>query len=146
MKHCTFWGETADDEQLVAAIIAGLKTATCEPKVWAEDPDNDEELAAVGEQVAVMSKRGRHLCTIEIAESCEVKFGEVDDRLVRGEGCRDLDHFAEAHRTAWGKDLKREGRPLSDDTVLSAQNSRLVSGQPAGETLIAAPAGEGLGR
>lgn len=141
MKHCTFWGESADDEHLAAAIIAGLKTATCEPKIWAEDPDSDEELAEPGEQVAVMSKRGRHLCTIEITESYEVAFGQVEDKLVAGETCRDLAHFKEAHRKAWGKDLKREGHPLADDTVLVAQHFRLVSVEPAGRTLIGAVAG-----
>jgi uncharacterized protein YhfF len=141
VKHCTFWGETADDEHLVAAIIAGFKTATCEPKIWAEDPDSDEEPAEVGEQVAVLSKRGRHLCTIEITESYEVAFGQVEAKLIAGEACRDLAQFKEAHRKAWGKDLKRDGHPLTDDTVLIAQHFRLVSVEPAGRTLIgAAPA------
>ena len=138
MKHCTFWGETADDEHLVAAIIAGLKTATSEPKIWAEDPDNDEAPAEPGEQVAVLSKRGRHLCTIEVTDSYEVVFGRADERLIRGEACRDLAHFKEAHRKAWGKDLKREGHPLTDDTVLVAQHFRLVSVEPAGRNLIGA--------
>ncbi len=146
MKHCTFWGETADDERLVAAIIAGLKTATCEPKIWAEDPDNDEEPAEPGEQVAVMSKRGRHLCTIEITEKYEVPFGQADEKLVKGEACRDLAHFKEAHRKAWGKDLKREGHPLTDETVLVAQHFRLVSVEPAGRTLIGAPPVDAPGR
>lgn len=142
MKHCTFWGETADDEHLVAAIIAGLKTATCEPKIWAEDPDSDEELAEVGEQVAVLSKRGRHLCTIEITESYEVAFGQVEAKLISGETCRDLAQFREAHRKAWGKDLKREGHPLTDDTVLIAQHFRLVSVEPTGRVLIGAVPGD----
>lgn len=146
MKHCTFWGETADDERLVAAIIAGLKTATCEPKIWAEDPDSDEEPAEPGEQVAVMSKRGRHLCTIEITETYEVPFGQADEKLVKGEACRDLAQFKEAHRKAWGKDLKREGHPLTDETVLVAQHFRLVSVEPAGRTLIGAPAVDAPGR
>ena len=138
MKHCTFWGETADDEHLVAEIVAGMKTATSEPKAWAEDPDNDEVLAAVGERVAVLSKRGRHLCTIEITESYEVPFGQVEEKLITGEACRDLAHFKEAHRKAWGKDLKKEGRPLTDETILIAQHFRLVSVEPAGRTLIGA--------
>lgn len=138
MKHCTFWGEDADDEHLVAAIIAGLKTATCEPKTWVEDPDNDEEPAEAGEQVAVLSKRGRHLCTIEITETYEIAFGQADERLIRGEACRDLAHFKETHRKAWGKDLKREGHPLTDETILVVQHFRLVSAEPAGRTLIAA--------
>lgn len=143
MKHCTFWGENADDERLVAAIIAGLKTATCEPKIWAEDPDSDEQPAEVGEQVAVLSKRGRHLCTIEITEKYEVAFGQADDKLITGETFRDLAHFKEAHRKAWGKDLKREGHPLTDDTVLVVDHFRLVSVEPAGQTLIGAmPAAE----
>jgi uncharacterized protein YhfF len=147
VKHCTFWGETADDERLVAAIIAGLKTATCEPKVWAEDPDNDEEPALVGEQVAVMSKRGRHLCTIEITDKYEAAFGQADAKLIRGENCRDLAHFKEAHRKAWDKDLKREGHPLTDDTILVVEHFRLVSVEPAGQTLIGAvPAEEGPAR
>lgn len=143
MKHCTFWGENADDEHLVAEIVAGMKTATSEPKAWAEDPDNDEVLAEVGERVAVLSKRGRHLCTIEITESYEVPFGQVEDKLIAGEACRDLAHFREAHRKAWGKDLKKEGRPLTDETILIAQHFRLVSVEPAGRTLIGAVPEEG---
>lgn len=146
MKHRTFWGEHADDERLVAAIVAGRKTATCEPKIWAEDPDSDEELAAVGERVMVLSKRGRHLCTIEITESYEVPFGRVEDKLVRSEDHADLTRFREVHRKAWSRDLKREGHPLTDDTVLLAQHFRLVSVEPAGRTLIAAAAEEERGR
>src|SRR5690606_13273852 len=143
LKHRTFWGENADDERLVAEIVAGRKTATCEPKAWAEDPDSDEELAAAGEQVRVLSKRGRHLCTIEITDSYEVAFGKVEEKLIRGAGDPDLAHFADSHRKAWARDLKREGHPLTDGTVLLAQHFRLVSVEPAGRTLIAAlPADE----
>ena len=94
-----------------------------------------------------MSKRGRHLCTIEITERYEVAFGQADERLIRGEACRDLAHFKETHRKAWGKDLKREGHPLTDDTLLVAQHFRLLSVEPAGRALIgAAPADDATER
>lgn len=124
MKRTTFWGRDENDERLVEQIIAGIKTATCTPRCWYDaSPD---EIIEVGELVEVYSKKGAHMCTIQIVDKYELPFGQIDERTVKGENNTSYEEFRRDHIFSWEEDLKKDGYELNDNTMIVVEHFRLV--------------------
>ena len=87
-------GDDGIGEMLIQQIIAGIKTATCTPKVSFEPNELRTTYASVGKMLTVIDKRGTPRCNIRMLNVCETTFGNPDPRLVVGEGDGDdVDKF-----------------------------------------------------
>lgn len=102
-KRTQFWGAHPDDDSLVHEILAGHKTATvCKAdEYYTATGEFDDGCMEVGDLIDVYDLRGRHRCVIRITEVYPVTFGEVPEKLWRGEGCTSAEHFREIHRACW---------------------------------------------
>ena len=102
-KRMQFWGANDDDDHLVREVLRGEKTATvCKADTYAlPEGAYDTGDWQVGDLVDVYDLHGVRRCVIEITEVTNVRFGDVPERLWRGEACRDAEHFREAHRLCW---------------------------------------------
>ncbi len=124
MKRFTFWLESASvDEELIGQVFAGAKTATARPSyswgVPAHEFDSAKIVAGDLDEFYDLGQRLRgHLRMTEIY-SCS--FGDIPERLWRGEACRDAEDFRDAHRRGWPH------VSLSDDTALMALHFELAS-------------------
>jgi len=122
-KRTQFWGAHPDDDHLIVEIIAGAKTATvCQADEYllpmGEFDDGDMQ---VGDLVDVFDNRGRHRCIIRVTEVYPVLFGDIPEKLWRGECCRSAEHFREAHRKSW------PDFDLDDEFELMATHFQFVS-------------------
>lgn len=79
-------------DRLVAAVLAGTKTATS--SLLAEWEHEDEPLPAAGDQETVIDSAGNPVATIEITACVVTELSEVDDAVAVAEG--------EAYTTAAG--------------------------------------------
>ncbi len=122
VKKTQFWGENEDDDRLVVQILEGRKTATCTPKMWWRPEDRHP----LGTLLAVHDLRDRYRCTIRINKVYETRFGDVDERVIRGECCRDREHFEAEHVRAWAAPMAREGVTLDADTPIVVEHFELV--------------------
>ena len=122
LKRMQFWGEDEDDDHLVREILDGLKTATvCKADEYhLPEGDYDDGGWEVGELVEVFDLRGNLRCRIRITEVYRVRFGDVPEKLWRGEACRDVEHFRAAHRHCW------PDYDLTDDFEMMATHFELV--------------------
>ena len=121
LKRTQFWGASADDDFLVREIIDGLKTATvCKADEYFTDmgPYDDGGMA-VGDLVEVYDLRERLRCTIRVTEVYPVRFGNIPEKLWRGEVCDSAEHFREVHRRCW------PDYDLTDDFEMIATHFRL---------------------
>lgn len=121
-KRTQFWGQDADDDHLIMEILAGRKTATVSPADENDLAVNefDDGGMAAGDLVDVYDLRGRPRCAIRVTDVYPVKFGDIPEKLWRGEGCASAEDFQAAHRRAWPQ------RNLTDDFVLIATHFELV--------------------
>ncbi len=122
LRRTQFWGENDDDDSLVVEILQGLKTATaCKAATYNEaEGEYDDGGGEVGELVDVYDLKERLRCRIRITEVYPFLFGNIPEKLWRGEVCRDAQHFQDAHRHCWPEyDLK-------DDFELMATHFELV--------------------
>jgi len=103
LKRMQFWGENENDDSLVVEILEGKKTATvCKADEYYEsEGDYDDGGWEVGDLVEVYDLQERLRCRIRITEVYPVKFGDIPEKLWRGEACRSVEHFQEAHRHCW---------------------------------------------
>lgn len=110
-RRTQFWGADPDDDHLVREVVAGRKTATASPEDEYAVPagEFDDGDMRVGESVEVYDLRGRLRCTIRITEVYPVAFGDIPEKLWRGEGCESAEEFREEHRRAWPHRLLDEG-------------------------------------
>jgi uncharacterized protein YhfF len=79
-------------DQLVAAVLAGKKTATS--SLLAEWERDHEPLPTVGERQTVIDSAGQPVATIEMTACIVTRLSEVDDEIAVAEG--------EAYTTAAG--------------------------------------------
>lgn len=122
-KRTQFWGADPDDDRLVLEILSGHKTATvCKAdEYYAAMGEFDDGGMEVGDLIDVFDLRGRLRCVIRVTEVYPVRFGEIPEKLWRGECCKDADHFREAHRRCWPH------YALTDDFEMIATHFELVS-------------------
>jgi uncharacterized protein YhfF len=118
-------------ERLVAAILAGEKTATA--SLALEYELEGERLPRVGDRSALVDSSGRRLAVLETTEVRLLRPDEVDAVFARdeGEGFESAADWREAHRRFWESGPYRAavGRPdlvLTDDLVVVAERFRVV--------------------
>jgi len=71
-------------DRLVAAVLAGRKTATS--SLLAEWEWENEPLPIVGEEQTVIDSAGTSVATIEITDCSVIELGAVDDTVALAEG------------------------------------------------------------
>lgn len=118
-------------ERLVAAILAGRKTATA--SLLEEHRRESEELPAAGERSAVVDSAGRPVAVIETVEVRLVRMADVDDAFAadEGEGFADAADWRRGHERFWSSAefVAAVGEPpieLDDDTLVVCERFRVV--------------------
>jgi uncharacterized protein YhfF len=121
-KRMQFWGEHENDDSLIVEILAGKKTATvCRAdKYYEAEGEFDDGGWGTGDLVDVYDLKGQLRCRIRVTEVYPVRFGKIPEKLWRGEACRSVEHFQEAHRYCWPQ------YDLTDDFELMATHFELV--------------------
>jgi uncharacterized protein YhfF len=122
LKRMQFGGEDLNDDHLVVEIIEGKKTATVSKADEYNQPEGefDDGGWEPGDLVEVYDLKQRLRCLIRITEVYKVTFGNIPEKLWRGEACRSAEHFREAHRHCWPH------YDLTDDFELMATHFELV--------------------
>jgi uncharacterized protein YhfF len=113
-------------DRLVAAVLAGAKTATT--SLLAEWEHEKEALPTVGEQQTVIDSAGKPIATIEITACAVTELGAVDDAvaLAEGEDYRTTAAWRAEHERFWREEVLPEwdgGTPpaISDSTRVVVQ-------------------------
>lgn len=121
-KRMQFWGENENDDSLVVEILEGKKTATvCNAvKYYEAEGEFDDGGWEIGDLVDVYDLQQQLRCRIRITEVYSVLFGEIPEKLWRGEACRSAKHFQEVHRSCW------PDYNLTDDFELMATHFELI--------------------
>lgn len=122
LKRIQFWGENENDDSLVLEIMEGKKTATvCKADEFFEsDGEFDDGGLAVGDVIDVFDLNKQLRCRIRIIEIYPVLFGNIPEKLWKGEVCQDAEHFQKAHRRCWPE------YELNDDFEMIATHFKLV--------------------
>jgi uncharacterized protein YhfF len=118
-------------DRLVAAVLAGRKTATC--GLHEECARRGEDLPRVGDRAEVLDSAGRTVATIETTSVEVVPLGRVDAAFARdeGEGFEDLAAWRAAHERFFRSPEMTAalGPPpvaIGDATLLVCERFRLV--------------------
>lgn len=122
-------GELRD--RLVAAILAGEKTATT--GLLREWELEDEPLPTPGERFLVVDSDDRPVAVIETVQAYVLPLGAADDALAHdeGEGFRCVADWRAAHERFWREEVlpalpAGHGITLADDEPLVVERFRLV--------------------
>lgn len=121
-KRTQFWGAHPDDDSLILEILSGQKTATvCKAdEYYAATGEFDDGCMEVGDLIDVFDLRGRLRCVIRVTEVYPVRFGDIPEKLWRGECCASADDFRDVHRRCWPQ------YALTDDFEMIATHFELV--------------------
>ena len=124
-KRTQFWGAHEGDDSLVVEILSGHKTATvCKAdEYYTATSEFDDGCMEVGDPVDVFDLKGRARCSIRITDVYPVRFGNIPEKLWRGECCTSAEHFRDVHRKCWPQ------YSLTDDFEMIATHFELVSPQ-----------------
>lgn len=98
-----FWGKDENDDGLILEIIEGKKTATATSadKYYLPEGEYDDGGWEAGDIVDVYDLKKQLRCVIRITEVYPITFGEIPDKLWRGEACNSKKHFQDIHRECW---------------------------------------------
>jgi uncharacterized protein YhfF len=121
-KRTQFWGAHEDDDSLVLEILSGHKSATvCKAdEYYTATSEFDDGCMEVGDFVDVFDLKGRPRCVIRVTEVYPVRFGDIPEKLWRGECCTSAEHFRDIHRKCWPH------YSLTDDFEMIATHFQLV--------------------
>jgi uncharacterized protein YhfF len=121
-KRMQFWGAEENDDSLVLEIIRGEKTATVSSagRYFEAEGEFDDGGWEIGDLVDVYDLKQQLRCQIRITAVYPVKFGNIPEKLWKGEACRNAAHFQEVHRACW-PDYR-----LSDEFDLIATHFELI--------------------
>jgi uncharacterized protein YhfF len=125
LRLCEFGYPGPLRDRLVAAVLAGVKTATTSLlDEWARE---GEALPSPGERQLVVDSAERPIATIEILSVETIRLGDADLRLAldEGEGFADVAAWRAAHEGFW------QGA-VTDETLLVVERFRLVSASASG--------------
>jgi uncharacterized protein YhfF len=105
--------------QLVAAVLAGEKTATA--GLWSQYEAENEPLGESGDRFALLGYDDEPVAVVEITEAKLVPAGEIDVQFARdeGEGFESVDDWRVAHEAFFEQELTPE-------TLIVAVRFRLV--------------------
>ena len=126
-KRTQFWGAHEEDDSLVLEILSGYKTATvCKAEEYdTARSDCYDGGMEVGDLIDVYDLKGRLRCVIRVTEVYPVRFGDIPEKLWRGEGCTSAGHFRAVHRECWPQ------YSLNDEFEMIATHFELVTDQQA---------------
>ncbi|MDF3057009.1 MAG: hypothetical protein K0R17_1224 [Rariglobus sp.] len=126
-KRTQFWGKNEDDEELLLDVLAGRKTATAcrADDYYLPMGEFDDGGMEPGDIVEVYDLRQRLRCLIRVTERYPVRFGDIPEKLWKGECCTSAGHFQEEHRKCW------PDYGLHDDFELMATHFELIEPSPA---------------
>ena len=104
-KRTQFWGKNENDDFLIRQIIRGEKTATASPAHLYQAPDGnyDDGGYEEGDIVDVYDLKERLRCVIQITEVYETKFGEIPEKLWKGECNESAREFQKEHLACWSE-------------------------------------------
>ncbi|MBX2849434.1 MAG: ASCH domain-containing protein [Acidiferrobacterales bacterium] len=122
LKRIQFWGEDKNDDRLVRQIIKGHKTATaCPAKTYHEHSgDYDDGGYVLGDLVEVYDLRARLRCIIQITDYYVTPFGEIPEKLWRGEANASAEEFRQEHIKCW------PDFDLTDDFLIAVNHFKLI--------------------
>lgn len=122
LKRTQFWGEDENDDRLIRQIIAGKKTATACPAEIYFEPDGDYEDGGfvVGDLVEVYDLKCKLRCTIRITEYYTTRFGDIPEKLWRGECNSSAEEFQKDHIYCWPE------YDVTDDFLIAINHFELV--------------------
>ena len=105
--------------QLVAAVLAGEKTATA--GLWAEYQADGEELGSPGDRFTLHGYDDEPVGVVEVTEARLVPAAEIDVEFARdeGEGFESVDDWRVAHEDFFQQ-------PIAPDTEIVAVRFRVV--------------------
>lgn len=115
-------------DQLVAAVLAGRKTATT--SLYAEY--GDEPLPATGERYGMLDSAGHVVGVVETTGVSVVPMVEVELEfaIAEGEGFTSVADWRAAHEDFWNREslpaLGPDAEPLGDETLVVLEWFRLV--------------------
>ncbi|HEY8704465.1 MAG TPA: ASCH domain-containing protein [Gaiellaceae bacterium] len=94
--------------QLVAAVLAGEKTATA--GLWSEYEADGEPLGSAGDRFALLDFDDEPVAVVEITEARLVPAGEIDVEFARdeGEGFESVEDWRVAHEAFFQQELTPE--------------------------------------
>jgi uncharacterized protein YhfF len=94
--------------QLVAAVLAGEKTATA--GLWSEYEAEGEAIGEPGDRFALLGYDDEPVAVIEVTEAKLVPAGEIDIEFARdeGEGFESVDDWRVAHEEFFQQELTPE--------------------------------------
>ena len=94
--------------QLVAAVLAGEKTATA--GLWSEYEAEGEAIGEPGDRFALLDYDDEPIAVIEVTEARLVPAGEIDIEFARdeGEGFESVDDWRVAHEEFFQQELTPE--------------------------------------
>jgi uncharacterized protein YhfF len=132
MRVCEFGAPGSLRDRLVAAVLAGEKTATS--SLLTEWESEGETFPVAGELQAVVDSDARPVAIIELLGVDVVRLGDADLELAldEGEGFRSVAEWRRAHERFWKEAAVpslQEHRvdALDDDTAVVVERFRLVS-------------------
>jgi uncharacterized protein YhfF len=104
--------------QLVAAVLAGEKTATA--GLWSEYVDEGEDVPATGDRFTLHDYDDRPVAIVEVTEAKKVPASEIDVDFARdeGEGFESVEDWRIAHEQFFQK-------PIEPDTEIVAIRFRV---------------------
>jgi uncharacterized protein YhfF len=116
-----FGDSPAMANELLALVVAGVKTATC--GALRDFPEGSPDKPVVGRRDVVLDGQGRPAAIIETLEVTIRRFDEMDEQFAfdEGEGFRTLDYWREGHQAYF----ERNGG-FSPDMLLVCERFRLV--------------------
>lgn len=115
LRSIEFGNPGASREKLISLILDGNKRATAGTLEWDYEAEN-EPIETVGEQLAVIDNKNRHIATIQATKVEIRKFIDVPDdfALAESEGDVTGDDFRASHFKYWS-DL---GLPITNETKI----------------------------
>jgi uncharacterized protein YhfF len=112
-------------DELLALVLAGVKTATC-GALW-EFEAAGEPLPKEGDLSVVLDGAGQPRCIVETMEVVLQPYSEVgpDFAAAEGEGDRSLEYWRAAHKRYFSRTLPAIGREFSEDMPLVCERFRM---------------------
>ena len=122
LKRTQFWGRDENDDRLILQIIDGKKTATACPAEVYFEPDGEFEDGGfeVGDSVEVYDLKGSLRCLIKITEYYTTRFGDIPERLWRGECNTSAKEFQDDHIFCWPE------WEVDDDFLIAVNHFELI--------------------
>ena len=125
----SFGDSPAMADELLALVIAGIKTATC--GALRDFPEGSPDRPVVGRRDTVLDGAGRRAALIETVEVTVRRFDEIDEAFAydEGEGFRTLPEWRAGHQAYF----ERNGG-FAPDMLLICERFRLVEVLRGAET------------